>query len=144
MKQFRTAQHYMDDDPLRLAVLYYNSPLPRFEEIVKENRSWIDFPAGLEDADSVPSILSVCAGDGLTGHVEVLIRNGADVGQSLAWEDAHGSPDARDLIAAVARRLGCELQSNAAAQEAHSRVSGGKLGPSRTVVGPASSPSPRH
>jgi hypothetical protein len=81
-----------------VAALRYESPLPKFVELVKEHHSWINYRDGDLPDGVAMSMLSRCAIGNLTNHVRVLIENGADTAEAIRWHEEYGTDEAIALI----------------------------------------------
>lgn len=90
---------YEVQNPIGVA-LEYESPLQKFEEVVRRNRGWVTYrqQQHYPDAGEVKPVLAKCASLGYTNHVQVLLRYGAEPGESIRWLRKNGSDDAVRLI----------------------------------------------
>jgi hypothetical protein len=105
--------NYDQYNPLLLA-LKYESPLHKFEQLVKENSFWVNYKSDVRAPDGMPasSILSSCATLGLTNHVRVLLGHGADPEEAITWCSDYGSEEAGALIRAIEESIVVDSQHN--------------------------------
>ena len=83
-------------NPLINAVLY-ETTLPYFKEMVKENQDWIN-NTPQERNLLRSSILSLCARKGLTNHMKILLENGADIQEAIDWHTKFGNLEAVNIL----------------------------------------------
>lgn len=99
-----TLRDYEATNPIAMA-LDYESPLWKFEKIVKGNPRWVDFRQRNQfskaEVDEVMPVLAGCAILDYTNHVRILLENGADAEESICWLKKNGSNEAAALISAI-------------------------------------------
>ena len=98
----RISKHYVKAYPsLRNPIyqaLFEGVPLKQFSAIVASNSSWVNQIEHRDGSVEDESILSMCADLGLTNHVRILIRNGADTNEALAYLFKYEETNAVALI----------------------------------------------
>jgi len=82
--------------------LEYESPLEKFEQLVKENSGWIPHRSAITDLP----ILATCAIMRLTNHARILIAHGADVSKTLGILEERSMKDAMQVLRSVALESG--------------------------------------
>ena len=98
-KSVKHRQNLRGNNPLINAVLYA-SPLSFFKKLVKENQDWINYPPRNKTKLKYEkiSILSLCAEDGLTNHIKILLENGSDFQEAIDWHTKHNNQNAVNII----------------------------------------------
>jgi hypothetical protein len=99
VKTIKVRQQYSLRDyellnPLQLA-LEFESPLWKFEELVKANPAWVTYRQEhhFPDADDVMPVMAGCALSGYTNHIQILLRHGADADEAINWLKQNGGAE---------------------------------------------------
>lgn len=92
----RARRSLQEMNPIRNAI-WYDSSARRFEEIAALCTNWINVAPLDYEADR-PPVLAECASLNWTGRVEILLKHGARVDDSIMWLRKHGYEDGVRLI----------------------------------------------